>query len=159
MKTLSTRLLKGNVGIARAVMPQLGLIPPKGSLADTLPRGPLGGVDLGPQFWEHMVKRGAKMDFNPRPIVKLKATQKEINVGKVCDIAKQIEAGLMPPQCLFVNHEGFIVDGHHRWGGELLAGLRLGDLRRRKVMCSAIQMPIEEVIAEANSFCAHWTRV
>lgn len=161
MKTLSTSLLKGNVGIPRASMPQFGFIPEPGSLAYSLPRDKtFGGVDLGALFWEHMVRKGVKMEFEPRKVIKLRATQKELNMDKVCSISKSIEAGLMPPQCLFIHEEGYIVDGHHRWGGEVLAGLRLGDLRRRKTMTSAIcGMSIEEVIAEANRFCDHWMRV
>lgn len=150
------RLLRGNIGVARAEMPQLGFMPEEGTRAYLLPRDPnFGGVDLGPMFWGYMADQ-AKMEYAPARVVKLRATQNEINCEKVAALVKLMEKGKLAPQCLFCARDGYIVDGHHRWAAELVLGARRRDLMRRSIMTSRIDLPIREVIVEAHRFCEYW---
>ncbi len=151
-----SRLIKGNKGVARVAMPQLGFIPKERTRAFALPRVPLGGVDVGPLFWDHLVSKGARMIFGLSLVAKLRATQKELNCAKVEALWDAIAKGELAPQCLFTAQRGFIVDGHHRWAAELLTGLRKCELRSREILTSQVDIPICDVIEEANKFVGYY---
>lgn len=159
MINLSTnRLLRGNLGIPRVDMPQLGFIPEARTWADVLPKDPqFGGVDLGPWFWNHLVTQGVRMDHTMVPLVKLRPTQRELNCEKVTALTQAVMDGGLKKPCLFICREGHIIDGHHRWAAELVAAVRRGNLKTAKVQVSRAALSIHEVLEEADRFLDQWT--
>lgn len=106
-------------GIPRVKMPQLKGKPLPGSLADKMPKNEKGEVDLNPLFRERLEKLGHKIEDVDERADHLKATQNELNGQKVAGMANAIRQGKIADERLFVSHDNYIVDGHHRWGAKV----------------------------------------
>lgn len=144
-------------GIPRVKMPQLASKNPvPGSKADLLPRNENGEVDLSVQFADHLRSKGVSVKGQDVAASHLRATQNELNGAKVAAIAKQAEAGKLPPGSIFVSRGNYVVDGHHRWAavvGNDLRDNKAGDL---SIAVKKIDMPIIDVLREANDFSREW---
>ena len=143
-------------GIPRVRMPQLSGIPEKGSKADKLEKDKRGEVNLASQFIEHLRGKGVKVKETTEKASYLRASQNELNGAKVAGIAKAMREGKVPKGSIFVSADNYVVDGHHRWAatvGNDLADNREGDL---DMDINQVDMPILEVLAEANKFAAEW---
>jgi len=124
-------LLKGNIGIPRANMPQL---------------------PSGEAFWRHLAAQGCMLRHMRVPSVKLRSTQSELNLTKICAFIEAMQAGRLPKACLYASADFHIVDGHHRWAADVVLGVRQRDLRHRTMLVSTVDMSIREVINEAFRF-------
>jgi hypothetical protein len=105
----------GNKGISRSQMPQLSGKPLPGTEADKMPKDDKGEVNLGPAFVQHLADMGIKVKEERMLASHLRASQREINGGKVAGMVGAMEAGKMKEGSIFVTRDGYVVDGHHRW--------------------------------------------
>lgn len=138
-------------GIPRVMMPQLKAKPLPGSKADKLPKDSKGEVDLGPAFVEYMKsKHNVEVHSDDVDPSVLKASQNQLNGGKVAGMAKAMEAGKIPPSPIFVTQDDYIVDGHHRWAAQVALEIKKGDVPPMPV--TVIQADILPVLAWANMF-------
>jgi hypothetical protein len=146
-------------GIPRVQMPQLSGVPTKGSKADKLPKDDKGGVNLTPLFREHLEKSlGVDITDGTQKASFLRASQIELNGAKVAGMVEALDSGkqLGGDPRLFVSHDDYIVDGHHRWAanvGHDLADGKLGDI---DMPIARVDMDIIELLDEANRFAADW---
>ncbi|HUV09668.1 MAG TPA: zeta toxin family protein, partial [Acidimicrobiia bacterium] len=108
-----------NKGLSRVQMPQLAGVPLPGSPADALPRDKDGKVNIGPAFIEHMQKSGIASKVIPDVDAShLRASQNELEGGKVANISNAIESGKFNPADappIFTTADNYVIDGHHRW--------------------------------------------
>lgn len=154
-----TPLLRKNMGIPRSKMPQLSGIPIEGTRAFTLPRDPfLGGqgVDLSPFFWQHLASRGIEMHQYREHVVRMRATQSELNCEKVEAILSLLRRGTMTLTVHFISADRHIVDGHHRWAAEMLLAKERRTLRSHMIYVSKANMPICDIIKLARVFAREW---
>lgn len=108
-----------NKGIPRVQMPQLKGVPIPGSPADKLPRDVRGEVDVSKQFREHLEQQGFEVTDTSEGAAFLRATQRDMNGGKIAGIAKAYMNGTLADERIFVDRAGYIIDGHHRWGAQV----------------------------------------
>lgn len=146
-------------GIPRILMPQLKSADVRpGSKADALPRDKRGEVSVEGKFKDYLVGKGVKVEGGTEPAAYLKATQNELNGGKTADIAAYLRGGGEiegPP--LFVSKDNYIVDGHHRWAAQVAVDYDDGDPTNGiPIDIDRIDMPIIELLAEANDFAEEW---
>lgn len=141
-------------GVPRTMMPQLKGIPIKGSQADKLPKNDKGEVDLGPEFvkWLKEKKNIAVKDDNINAS-HLKASQVQLNGGKVAGMSKAMLAGKVPAEPIFVTNDDYIVDGHHRWAANVANEITTG----KDIVMPTYQIDenIIPVLAYANFFSKH----
>lgn len=143
-------------GIPRIKMPQLKAKPSPGSKADKLEKDKKGEVDLGPEFVKHLRARGVKVDTTTEKASYLRASQNQLNGAKVAGMSRAYDAGTLPRGPIFTSADNYVVDGHHRWAavvGSDLADNREGDL---DMDITRVDMPILEVLDEANRFASEW---
>lgn len=143
-------------GISRIRMPQLKGVPATGSRADKLPKNKDGEVDLASHFVEHLQSKGIKVTDTTERADYLRASQNELLGNKVAGMVKAIEAGKLTDKPIFISRESYVVDGHHRWAANVGVDAEEGKLGDIKMSVHRIDMPILEVLAEANSFTAEW---
>jgi hypothetical protein len=139
-------------GIARVAMPQLSGIPLPGSKADKLLKNAAGEVNLGPMFLAHCKALGWGTESVMVRASYLKATQEQLNGVKVAGMANAMRLGKMPAQkdSIFVSHDNYIVDGHHRWAASVAEQIR----SRSNVMikCERINKDIIPILDESLRF-------
>ena len=145
-----------NKGVRRIDMPQLKGVPVKGSKADSLKRDERGEVDLNAQFREYLAHKGVKISDETEKASYLRATQKELVGAKVAGIAQAFRDGKLADERLFISHDGYVVDGHHRWAAQV--GVDLDDNKAGDVdmKVARIDMDILGILAEANAFAEAW---
>lgn len=144
-------------GIPRIKMPQLGGIATKGSKADKLPKDSRGEVDISQQFLQYVIEdQGIGVTNDEVDAKYLKASQNELNGGKVAGIAGAIEAGKFDPSrgTLFVSKDDYIVDGHHRWAAQVAQSIKTG--KPSPIKTRVIDTDIITLLALANNFAAEW---
>lgn len=143
-------------GIPRVKMPQLSGKPTPGSAGDALPKDDRGEINLAEHFREMLAMRGIKVSDERQLASFLRASQIELNGGKVAGMTKALEAGRLPPGRLFVSSDDYIVDGHHRWAANI--GVDIGDNKLGDVEMdiARVNMTIIELLDEANRFAAEW---
>lgn len=142
-------------GVPRVQMPQLKGVPTSGSAAAGKVDAK-GEADLSDAFREHLAAKGFKVENGTERAAYLRATQNELNGGKVAGMVKAMQAGKeIKGAPLFVSRDDYIVDGHHRWAAEVgmdaLDGT-LGNDRDMKVQ--RIDADIITILDEANKFAA-----
>jgi hypothetical protein len=145
-------------GIPRVHMPQLSGVPTKGSKADKLPKDDKGGVNLTPLFRQHLEDQNISIENTTQKASYLRASQIELNGAKVAGMTQVLEKGdkLGGDPRLFVSHDDYIVDGHHRWAANVgadVADNKLGDI---DMDVARVDMGIIELLDEANRFAAEW---
>jgi hypothetical protein len=107
-------------GIPRVEMPQLKGIPNSGSAASDLPADKRGEVDITEAYLERLRSSGVSLTEDEALASHLKATQNELNGGKVAGIMQAARAGELDlNQPIVVSKDGYIVDGHHRWAAKV----------------------------------------
>lgn len=133
--------------VPRKEMPQFTGVPRPGSKADGLPRTDHGTVHAFDAFAGHMRSRGVKVSDGIAPAKALKASQNELDFGKMHAMAStpSFSATKIP---VLVSKDGFVIDGHHRWGAQMIRD-RTGPVSIRQ-----IDLPARELIREAQV----WTK-
>ena len=107
-------------GIPRVEMPQLKGIPNSGSAASDLTPDKRGEVDITEAYLERLRSSGVVLTEDEALASHLKATQNELNGGKVAGIMQAARAGELDlNQPIVVSKDGYIVDGHHRWAAKV----------------------------------------
>lgn len=140
-------------GIPRIKMPQLSGIPLPGTPADSLDKNEYGGVDVTDQFIDALNARGINVTDATVPASHLRASQMELEGGKVSGIAKGMAEGTVDPnEPIFVTRDGYVVDGHHRWAAKV--GMDTTDNSLGDVMMNVrvIDMDIGAALDAANDF-------
>jgi hypothetical protein len=147
----------GTKGIPRLNMPQLKASNPvKGSKADKLPRDKRGEVDIMPHFIEDLRKRGITVTDRRESPAYLRASQVELNGEKVAGIFGALRSGVKMPGSIMVSRDNYVVDGHHRYAAELGIDAEDGVLGDQDMAVQQVDMPILQVLAEANRFAEEW---
>ena len=82
----------------------------------------------------------------------LKATQNELNGGKVAGIAQAIRDDKYDEVRLFVSNDDYIVDGHHRWAAKVTVDLDDGVEGDIKMPIARVDMDILDLLIESNDF-------
>lgn len=142
-------------GIPRIKMPQFGGVPLPGSPADKMAKDDKGSVDLTGLFRQMLEDNGAKVTDEEELASHLKASQIELNGAKVASMTQVLDSGekLGGDPRLFVSHDNYIVDGHHRWAANV--GHDLGDASGEqdvKMPVARVDMDIIELLDAANHF-------
>lgn len=143
-------------GIPRVKMPQVKGVPTPGSKADSMPKNAKGEVDLSGEFRKMLEARGVQIQDTTEKASHLRASQIELNGGKVAGMTQAMEAGKIPDEHIFVSHDNYIVDGHHRWAAKVgldLQDNKLGDIN---MPVSRINMDIIQLLDESNKFASDW---
>ncbi len=114
-------------GYPRVKMPQLSTDKPvPGSYADSLPRSQWGDVNLVPDFLDWVRSLGIETQDVDTEAQDLKATQAQLLGSKIIrnyDDRKR-ELAVDPASVgrrIIVTRDGYIVDGHHGWAGNVAA--------------------------------------
>lgn len=143
-------------GIPRVKMPQLKGKPEAGSKGDMLEKDDKGEVDLAQAFRIAIMDRGTNIEDVEEKASYLRASQIELNGGKVAGMTKAMAEGKIPDARLFISKDNYIVDGHHRWAAKI--GIDVGDNQLGDVdmPIARIDMGIIELLDEANKFASEW---
>jgi hypothetical protein len=145
-----------NKGLPRIRMPQLkGPAQPGSRAAVYLKPDARGETDIAPKFLEYLVEQGYKVEKAKRHAAYLKPTQNELNGEKIAAISKFYAQGKLDPQILFVSHDNYILDGHHRWAAILAEDIKDGNYNHQ-VDVAQVDADILELIDEANAFAQEW---
>jgi hypothetical protein len=118
-----------NLGIPREDMPQLS-------------------DEIIPKFLASLAAKGIGVTEGTVPVGELKATQAEINAGKVAGMIEATGQGKITPQNMpiIISRDGYVLDGHHRWATLLV--LDPGN----KMKVHKVDMDARELVDEANAF-------
>ena len=145
-------------GIPRVKMPQLSGVPTPGSRASKLPRAENGFVDLGPQFKEHLDRKGVEIENATEKASYLRASQNQLNGAKVASMTSKLDAGgkLGGDPRIFVSGDNYVVDGHHRWAAHVAHDLHDNQLGDVDMQVARVDMSIIELLAESNQFASDW---
>lgn len=159
---MNPSVCKDNKGLSRDKMPQIdGEKSVKAMLESSKPDEVAKGkamVQAGAdpdsdktiltQMLDYFGKNGVKTTEEEMPVGKMKATQTEIQAGKVFGMADAHLKGKFPDidASVVVSKDGHILDGHHRWA----ALLTIDPSRKMKV--KKIDMTMDELLKEAASF-------
>ena len=115
------------------------------------------------KFIEHLADKGHKVTNEDQYASYLRATQNELNGGKVAGIAKSMRSGehekgpeaaqVYKPPRMVVSTDDYILDGHHRWaakvGNDSIDGILTNDT---KIEISRVDMTITQLLEEADKF-------
>jgi len=143
-------------GYPRVQMPQLSTENPiPGSFADKLERSQWGDVNLVPYYLDHIRSLGIDVEDMEVEAQDLKATQAELLGSKIIrNYDQRMRELKRDPKSvgrrIIVTRDGYIVDGHHGWAGNVAASYA-GD---QKVMqaVTVIDRDIVEVLALTNAW-------
>lgn len=136
-------------GIPRLKMPQLKGQAAPGSKAAGLTPNAKGDVDISDEFRKHLTSKGIKVTSGTTKASRLRASQRELNGAVVAAMAQEPKKDAPP---IFTSRDGYIVDGHHRWASTV--GRSGGKDAMMKT--DQIDMPILELLNEANAFTKDW---
>lgn len=148
-------------GIRRINMPQFSGLATPGSHAAQVAGGPGKFADLTDEFEQHLRDKGIGVTRETMPASHLKATQSELVGAKVAGFAnaflhgnpKAVKAMSEP---IMVTKDGYVVDGHHRWGANMLVDAVDGKLDNDAPMnVRKVDMEIGAMIPYAN----HWAQM
>ena len=151
--------LKGEDGkpIPREKMPQLAGKPKKGSPVDDPKKFPVdesGEVNVGDAFVKHLAEKGIATKEGSIPAAQLKASQSELkgpNLAFMMSPEGQ-KAVKLDSNSIFVSSDGYVIDGHHRWAALVGLDSKDGKLGQTPIKVRVIDMPINDVLKEANAF-------
>lgn len=143
-----------NKGIPRVKMPQLKGKPTAESIADKeYPKAPNGEVDLSGAFRKHLEESGVRVIDTDVPIMHLRATQREADLGKISGMYEAQKAGTMPRGApIFTTRDGYIVDGHHTAMSTMIIDQEDGTLGNARQRVMQIDASIADIIPRANAF-------
>lgn len=156
-------------GVERAKMPQLKGTPLPGSRADReLGKSKKGKVDLADLFRKHLEEQGHEISDDTVPASHLRASQRELDARKVIGKKEELlggkkglkkAAGKKPIKdldAIFVSHDDYIVDGHHRWATAVAIDVGDNKLDDVDMDVMRVDMDIIELLDEANRFADEW---
>jgi hypothetical protein len=145
-------------GIPRIEMPQFAGVAADGTEAARLAGGGGRFVDLGPQFAQRLAADGIKVTAKRIPAAHLRATQTQLVGSKVAGFAAAVlrgdpkaRAALEEP--IYVTRDQYVIDGHHRWAGNMMLDAlngTLGDDTFQNVL--EVDLDIGAAIPYANRF-------
>lgn len=118
-----------NLGIPRGEMPQLS-------------------DEAIPRFLESLAAQGVKVEEGTAHVGELKATQAQLDTANMKQMIEGVAAGTYDPSKspIIVSKDGYVLDGHHRWGALLLLDPD-NQMKVRKV-----DMPIQDLLKAADPF-------
>jgi hypothetical protein len=137
-------------GVPRIKMPQLKGRPTPGSPADKLPKDAKGEVDLSDAFKQYLEDKGVKITDETEDAKYLRASQNELNGGKVAGMSAAMKEGKIPDAPIWVSKDNYVVDGHHRWASKV--GLEYGEGKTVTMPVKRADMPIMSLLEHANRF-------
>jgi hypothetical protein len=149
-----------NRGIARIHMPQFSGLAVPGTHAEQVAGGPGKFADLTDEFEQHLRDRGVPVVRTTMPASHLKATQTQLVGAKVAGFANAFLHGVPKAvtamkEPIMVTRDGYVIDGHHRWGANMLADAVDGRLGNDTPMnVRRVDMDIGAMIPLAN----HWAQ-
>jgi hypothetical protein len=147
-----------NKGIRRINMPQFSGLAQPGTHAEKVAGGAGKFADLTDEFEQHLRDKGIKVERATVPAAMLKSTQSELVGAKVAGFAnaflhgdpKAVKAMSEP---IMVTKDGYVVDGHHRWGANMLVDAVDGRLASDTPMnVRRVDMEIGAMIPMANAW-------
>ena len=151
--------LKGEDGqpIPRDKMPQLAGKPKKGSPVDNPDKFPVdeaGEVNVGDAFVKHLAEKGIETREGSVPAAQLKASQSELKGANLAFMMSPEgqKAVKLQENSIFVSSDGYVIDGHHRWAALVGIDAKDGKLGGTPIKVRVINMPIKQVLTEANAF-------
>jgi hypothetical protein len=151
--------LKGEDGqpIPRDKMPQLAGKPKKGSPVDNPDKFPVdeaGEVNVGDAFVKHLAEKGIETREGSVPAAQLKASQSELKGANLAFMMSPEgqKAVKLQENSIFVSSDGYVIDGHHRWAALVGLDAKDGKLGQTPIKVRVINMPIKQVLTEANAF-------
>ena len=151
--------LKGEDGqpIPRDKMPQLAGKPKKGSPVDDAKKFPVdeaGEVNVGDAFVKHLAEKGIETREGSVPAAQLKASQSELKGANLAFMMSPEgqKAVKLQENSIFVSSDGYVIDGHHRWAALVGIDAKDGKLGGTPIKVRVINMPIQQVLTEANAF-------
>jgi hypothetical protein len=151
--------LKGEDGqpIPRDKMPQLAGKPKKGSPVDDAKKFPVdeaGEVNVGDAFVKHLAEKGIETREGSVPAAQLKASQSELKGANLAFMMSPEgqKAVKLQENSIFVSSDGYVIDGHHRWAALVGIDAKDGKLGQTPIKVRVINMPIKQVLTEANAF-------
>lgn len=133
--------------VSRKDMPQLTGVPRPGSPADKLPRTDHGTVHAFGAFREALERRGVSVTDDAVPVKHLKASQNELDFGKISKMATTPTFDVNDVR-LLVSSDNYVIDGHHRWGAQMMKD------REATAQVTRIGLPARAAIEVARD----WTR-
>lgn len=152
-----TGLCKGNLGLARIEMPVV-----KGKhLWDFVKRLKAGLLNVPAAMARGFKATRDWLEGTGRPVsykvknfdpTKLKATQREINADKARMIMEKHLNGTFDhrDEEILVSADGYILDGHHRWAGQVLLKAEHGITIPLKGV--QVGLNVRELLAVANAY-------
>lgn len=143
----------GNLGVPRLKMPQFKGKTRPGSVADKLPKNEKGEVDADHLFLQSLEKSGIKVVGGSIPSDRLKSTQNQLIGPKIAGMAKALEKNpkhefLTAP--IYVSRDGYVLDGHHRWGANVAVSMKKEKPMRMKV--NIIDKDIKDLLPMAQKY-------
>jgi len=111
-------------------------------------------VNVGDAFVKYLQEKGIETREGQVPVAQLKASQSELKGKTVAFMMspKGQKAVDLEEQSIFVSSDGYVIDGHHRWAAKVGLDSRDGKLGGKKIKVRVINMPIKQVLVEANAF-------
>jgi hypothetical protein len=142
-----------NQGIPRQDMPQLKGPAVAGSPAEALVNE-RGEADITPGFVAELKNIGIGMADDRVRSDQLKSTQSELVGEKVAGIAGAISSGKLDvtQEPIIVSKDNYILDGHHRWAGQVLADADDGHLGDSSMPVIRVDMGILDLVEAANGY-------
>jgi hypothetical protein len=149
----------GNKGFSRIQMPQLASLEAlPGSKAEALGKNDKGEYDIQPEFRKMLEAKGIAVSDETVPAANLKATQNELNGGKVAGMLRHLQGGgNLGDDALFISNDDYIIDGHHRWASQVAHDSEDGILGNEYEMpVQRIDVDIITLYREAMAFAEEW---
>ncbi|HEY5126777.1 MAG TPA: NUDIX domain-containing protein [Bradyrhizobium sp.] len=118
--------------------------------AKGIPRVKMPQLTDAKAFRHHLEKLGYTVTKETERPSNLRATQSELNAAKVAKMAQKIK-GEDKQERIIVSREGYILDGHHRWGAQI--ALDAADNKfDAEMRIARVDLSITELLAEANKY-------
>ena len=111
-------------------------------------------MNVGDAFVKYLSEKGVETREGRVPAAQLKASQSELK-GKTVAFMMSKEGKKivdLDNQSIFVSSDGYVIDGHHRWAAMVGLDSKDGKLGGKKIKVRVINMPIKQVLSEANAF-------
>jgi 8-oxo-dGTP pyrophosphatase MutT (NUDIX family) len=145
-------------GIPRIKMPQLGGIADKPGTPAAYQFGVGHYADMVDDFKKKLHDDGIPTHDETVPANHLRATQDQIDGGKVASLARAWQSGNafvrgMMSEPIWVTRDNYVIDGHHRWAAAMVLDAAAGNLAA-PIEVRKIDMDIGAAIPYANQFAA-----
>ena len=131
-----------NLGIDRGDMPQL---------SGTVHGKYVPSSELVPKFMDQMRAQGVSVSHERVPASSLKPTQTTGDTETIRGIADSIKGGKVTKP-IIVSADNRVLDGHHTWAGQMLAGKEDPDKAAAGMDVIRVGLPIRHLIGKVNDF-------